>query len=137
GPAGSAAEMIARLEAALPNPAGAVLEMRDSLHLDSGQVVLLTPLRDSLAARNSVRLDSLRRAVQAAGNNTESLMRLIPQLQPLFQAARTDVAQMLVSVRAILTEEQWVLVPEAVKIVQLGPRRPGMMGPGQMRPPPQ
>ena len=135
GPAASPAEMIARLEAALPNPPGAVLEMRDSLRLDSGQVVLLTPLRDSLAARNAVRLDSLRGAVRQAGNNTERLMQLIPQLQPLFQAARTDVAQILVSVRAILTEEQWVLVPESVKIVQLGPRR-GMMGPGQMRPPP-
>lgn len=106
--------------------------MRDSLRLDSGQVVLLLPLRDALAARNGARLDSLRRVLAREGANPDPV-RLLPLLRPLFEAARNDVAQAIVSVHAILTEGQWAKVPEPVRNFQMGPR-PGM-GPGAVRPP--
>ena len=135
GALGSPAEILARIESALPNGAGVVLEMRDSLRLDSGQVVLLTLLRDSLARRNGVLMDSLRRTVSREGNNLDqtSLMRLMPVLRPLFEAARAEVSAAIVGVHAILTEEQWAKVPESVKAVQLRPRMGG--GPGEGRPP--
>jgi hypothetical protein len=117
--------LIARIDSALPNPAGIVLGMRDSLRLDSGQVVLLTGLRDSLAARNSVRVDSLRHVLERLGTSPDPnrLMGLMPQLRPLFQAAREDVSKAVVDVHAVLHEDQWVMLPDAVKNIQLTPAR--------------
>jgi hypothetical protein len=126
--------LVARIDSALPNPAAAALAMRDSLHLDSGQVVLLTGLRDSLAARNSVRVDSLRRVLERLGSSPDPsrLLGLMPQLRPLFQAAREDVSTAIVDVHAVLREDQWAMLPDAVKNFQLTPgpgfrgrRRPG------------
>ena len=134
GPAGNPMEMLDRLAAALPNPPGAVLELRDSLKLDSSQVVLLTVMRDSLATHNQHRIDSLRQVVQREGNNQQALMRMMPVLRPLFMEARNEIAASIVSVRALLSEDQWAQVPESVRNFQA--TGPGMlMGPGgQQRP---
>ena len=128
-------ELIARIDSALPNPAAVVLGMRDSLHLDSGQVVLLTILRDSLARRNGVVMDSLRAIAESAGRNADatSLLNLMPRLRPLFERMRGEVAQDIVSVHAILHEDQWEKVPESVKTFRGGLRGPGG-GPGGIRP---
>ena len=67
GPVANPLQLIARIDSALPNPAAVVLGMRDSLQLDSGQVVLLTLLRDSLARRNGVVMDSLARHRRGRG----------------------------------------------------------------------
>jgi hypothetical protein len=95
--------------------------MRDSLRLDSAQVALLTPLRDSLAAHNTARIDSLRRTV-GTGNDQGAMMRAMPAMRPLFEAARSEISQSLVTVRAILRPEQWDMLPESVRNFQLGPR---------------
>ncbi len=130
GPVFNIETMIARIDSVLPNPAGVVLLMRDSLGLDSTQVQLLEPVRDSLATRNHQRVDSLRNAVQAAGGNNTDLIRLMPTLRPLFTEARNDVAQAVVTVRAILRPEQWAKVPESVRNFQAQGPRPGQ-APGQ------
>ena len=129
GPVANPMQLIARIDSALPNPAAVVLGMRDSLHLDSGQVVLLTLLRDSLARRNGVVMDSLRAIAVAAGRNADAstLMNLMPRLRPLFEKMRSEVSQDIVSVHAILSEEQWAKVPESVKVFRGGLRG----GPGQ------
>ena len=131
GPAVNPMEMLNRVERALPNPAGAVLELRDSIRLDSSQVALLIPLRDSLAAHTTQRIDSLRQVIQREGNNPANLMRLMPTLRPVFTAARNEINSTLVSVRAILTEEQWARVPDTIKSIGAQGVGPMLMGPGQ------
>ena len=109
--------LVARIDSALPNPAGIALAMRDSLKLDSGQAVLLLPLRDSLAARNAVRVDSLRHALQRLGDSPapNQLLGLMPLMRPLFTAARDDVARAIVDVHAVLRADQWAMMPESVR----------------------
>ena len=130
--------LVSRIDSALPNPAGIALAMRDSLKLDSGQVVLLEPLRDSLAARNATRVDSLRRTFQKIGDtpSPSQLIGVMPQLRPLFQAARDDVARNIVDVHAILRADQWAEMPDAVTKFQSALFR-GFRGggPGGGRPP--
>ncbi len=128
----SADAMAARIDSALPNPAGIALAMRDSLKLDSGQVVLLVPLRDSLAARNGLRVDSLRAVFKRVGTTPDrsQLIVLLPKLRPLFQAARDDVAKTIVDVRSILNEGQWSRMPASVKNFQATPARRFQGGPG-------
>jgi hypothetical protein len=126
--------MTARIDSALPNPAGIALAMRDSLKLDSGEVALLLPLRDSLAARNGQRVDSLRRVFQRVGATPDrsQLVGLMPKLRPLFQAAREDVAKSLVEVKAILSDGQWAQMPAAVRDFRETPAR-GFRGGGPPR----
>jgi len=109
--------LVARIDSALPNPAGIALAMRDSLKLDSGQAVLLLPLRDSLAARNAVRVDSLRHALRRLGDSPapNQLLGLMPLMRPLFTAARDDVARAIVDVHAVLRADQWAMMPESVR----------------------
>jgi hypothetical protein len=137
GPVANAMELVARIDSALPNPAAVVLGMKDTLQLDSGQVVLLTVLRDSLVRRNGVVMDTLRAIAQSAGRNADatSLMTLMPRLRPLFDRLRGEVAQDVVSVHAILHEDQWAKVPDSVKNVRVGPRGPGAGGQFRQRPP--
>ena len=141
GPVANPAQLIARIDSALPNPAAVVLGMRDSLQLDSGQVVLLTLLRDSLTRRNGVIMDSLRAIAEAAGRSADAtiMMNLMPRLRPLFDRMRTEVAQDIVSVHAILREDQWEKVPESVKVFRplggFGPR--GGQRPDAARRPPE
>ena len=68
----------------MAGPAAAVLGMRDSLQLDSGQVVLLTLLRDSLTRRNGVIMDSLRAIAEAVGRSADAtmMMNLMLRLRP-------------------------------------------------------
>ncbi len=126
---GTPGDMMARLESVLPNPAGVVLGLRDSLRLDSAQVALLTPLRDSLAARNQARLDTFRVVLEREGTNADPA-RLLGRLRPRFEEARGDVARMVTEVRAVLTEGQWAMVPAQLRNFAAGPR-PGQ---GQQRP---
>lgn len=139
GPVANPMQLIARIDSALPNPAAVVLGMRDSLHLDSGQVILLTLLRDSLTRRNGVVMDSLRAIAEAAGRSADAstLMNLMPRLRPLFDRLRGEVAADIVSVHAILRDDQWEMVPESVKVFRplggFGPR--GQRPAGQRRPP--
>lgn len=135
GPVVNATELIARIESALPNPAATALELRDSLRLDSAQIALLAPMRDSLAAHNAARLDSLRRAFGEGEASPQRLMQAMPTMRPLFEAARSEISQAIVTVRAILTPEQWAMLPENVKTFQIGPRQlMGAPGGDQRRP---
>jgi len=124
--------LIARIDSALPNPARVVLAMRDSLKLDSGQVALLTPVADSLDARKAVGVDSLRRVLDRLGTSPDptKLMGLMPQLRPLFQAARDAVAHSIVEVHSILRDDQWDKVPAALKNFQATPNFRGARRPG-------
>ena len=83
-------------------------------------MVLLTPIRDSLAARNQVRIDSLRHVLQRLGDSPapNQLIGLMPQLRPLFQDARDDVAHAIIEVHAVLREEQWQRLPASVRDFQ-------------------
>ena len=130
--------LIRRVDSVLPNPAGIALAMRDSLKLDSGQVVLLGPVRDSLDARKALRVDSLRHVLQRLGDSPSpnQLIGVMPQMRPLFQAARDDVARAIVDVHAILRPEQWALMPESVRAFQSTLFRQ-FRGPGQGPRPPQ
>jgi hypothetical protein len=132
GPGGfTTADMIRRIEGALPNPAGIVLSMRDSLHLDSGQVRLLTPMRDTLALHIRTWLDSIRTA--AGTGRTPDMTKLMPAIAPLFTTGRTEISQAIVAVKAILTDEQWAKAPAQLRDFGQG-RGFGPGGQGQGRP---
>ncbi|HVO36181.1 MAG TPA: TonB-dependent receptor [Gemmatimonadales bacterium] len=124
--------LIARIDSALPNPARVVLAMRDSLKLDSGQIALLTPVADSLDARKQVAVDSLRRVFDRLGTSPDptKLIGLMPQLRPLFQSARDNVAHAVVEVHSILRDDQWDKVPADLRNFQAAPNFRGIRRPG-------
>jgi hypothetical protein len=134
-PGANPAQLLNRLESLMPNPAEAVLELRDSLRLDSAQVATLQLVRDSLGDRNHARADSIRAVLQREGTNADPA-RLFGVLRPQLEAARNDILRVVETVHGILTEEQWAKVPDAVKTptARPGQGRPGGPG-GAARPP--
>jgi hypothetical protein len=114
GAAGSPAEVAARMETLLPNPAALALEGGDSLRLDSSQTARLTVLRDSLSALVAARLDTLRREIEREGAMADPA-RLMGIARPRFEAARQDLVRAAEVVRGILTEEQWRRAPERLR----------------------
>lgn len=131
GAFGTPSALMARLEAMAPNPARIALDLKDSILLDSAQVVRLTVIRDSLDARNQARIDTLSRVITREGSNADPA-RLFTILRPTFEALRADIARQDDLVRGILTPVQWARV--AVKLrpaAGFGPRQGGPPGGGR------
>ncbi|GLC25601.1 carboxypeptidase regulatory-like domain-containing protein [Roseisolibacter agri] len=100
--------------AAAANPLAQIIDLRDSLQLDTAQVARLATARDSVAARNTRWATEVRALVAKQGNN--------PDQATLFAAVRPKLAERaqifqdgLKEAQAILTPEQWAKVPENVK----------------------
>jgi carboxypeptidase family protein len=107
----------AAIERVAPNPAAAVLELRDSLALTADQVERLTRLRDSLAARN----DSLVAVAteQAAGaGGAGNPAATFAAIRPTLEAAREGYLSTIDAMLGILTQEQWAKLPESLRSPQ-------------------
>jgi hypothetical protein len=117
---GSPADLMRRLDSLAPNPARIALELRDTILLDSAQVLRLTAIRDSLDAKNRARIDSVQRIMQREGTNANP-ERLFPQLTPHMQGLQRDRAQAVREVQALLSPVQWARVSLRLRPQGFGP----------------
>jgi hypothetical protein len=132
GAAGNPEELLTRLNAIMPNPAAAALEMRGTLLLDDRQVTLLESIRDSLAATNLSVATAISAELEKAGANPD-FRQMAQILQPRLQEMRTHLTKALEDVQSILTPFQWSKLPESVR--NPATRFGGRPGGGQQRPP--
>ncbi|MEE8134371.1 MAG: hypothetical protein V3T56_04910, partial [Gemmatimonadales bacterium] len=112
-------DFVDRFTRLLIDPAGLVLGYADSIALTDSQRVTLDAMSDSLTIEN----DSIATALQA---ELEELVdadprELLQSIRPRLQAAQDRVRDMADRIRDLLTEEQWELLPEALR--QAGRRR--------------
>jgi hypothetical protein len=121
---GTPAEMLARLETALPNPAALVLAQQDSagLALTPDQVTQLERERDSLATRMAAHVARLRMVLGELGQAGDPA-RLLEGIRPIFAEARAHVVATHARVQGILNKEQWDRLPDHIRNLQL--RIPG------------
>jgi hypothetical protein len=96
------------------NPLAQLLDIKDSLALDSAQVTKLTALSDSLVVKNDKLGAEVRAIVAKAGNNPDQAA-LFSQLRPKLGEGRRNLEQALRDAQSILTAEQWTKVPENIK----------------------
>ena len=91
-----------------------MLGLQDSLGLTEDQAARIEALSDSLDAKNRTLAEALQREIEEAGpqQNARALVGLI---QPRIQEARVAAQNSLEDLREILSEEQWEMLPEAVK----------------------
>jgi hypothetical protein len=108
------------------NPVAQIIDLRDSLGLDSAQVARLEPVRDSLAARNQKLAEALRAQIQRLGSNPDPAVVFSQVIRPRLGETRALVDQALKEVQTILTPAQWDKVPADVK----DPARRFFGGPG-------
>jgi hypothetical protein len=125
GAAGGQAGSEAAAAAAAANPIAQLIDLRDSLALDTAQVARLAPVRDSLAARNSRWAAEVRALVARQGNNPDQAT-LFAAVRPKLGERGQILQDALRDAQAILTPEQWAKVPETVK----NPLRGFFGGPG-------
>jgi hypothetical protein len=128
GGQGGAANFLSRIDRLIPNPITTIIGMKDTLGLTEGQVTKLQAIADSLTTKNTVIADSVRQVVEKAGNNANP-GALMGQLAPRLTEVRTNNADALKSAQAVLTPDQWNMVPMSVRSGSM--RMPGMGGPGQ------
>lgn len=119
----AAADFLARFERLVPNPLTAILARRDTLRLTPEQAARLTTLRDSLDRDNGALADSVRAAIDRAGDRPDAA-RLFSDIRPRLQAGRANAQRALEAARRILTPEQWRALPADVR----SGRGPGMRG---------
>ena len=98
----------------ITNPLAQLIEMKDSLKLDSLQVTKLSLLSDTLAAQNKRLGDEVRAAVAKAGNNPDPTI-VFAAIRPKLDEGRKNFTEALKQSQAILTAEQWKLVPANIK----------------------
>jgi hypothetical protein len=111
--------------AAAANPIAQILDLRDSLALDTAQVARLAPVRDSLAARNTRWATEVRALIARQGNNPDQAT-LFSAIRPKLGERGQILQQAMREAQTILTPEQWAKVPETVK----NPFRGGFGGQG-------
>lgn len=109
-----AQQILGRIDSLAPHPAKATLALREQLVLDPRQVERLQHLADSSDRVLRPLVDSLRVEVERAGTNPD-LQRIFPLMQPVLAQIRANATTGLEQVRAVLTDAQWALLPEAVK----------------------
>ena len=114
GAAANSDDLADRLQRMLPNPAAQILELKDSLALTDTQVVKLTALRDSTAAKYEGIADSIRAAVAKVGANADPA-RMFAAMRPQLTRGRAMSREVLEEAHAILTPEQWAKVPERIR----------------------
>jgi hypothetical protein len=91
-----------------------LIELRDSLGLDSATVARLEPVRDSLAERNRRWATDARAAIQRLGNNPDQAT-LFATIRPRLAERVGFLQQALRESEQILGPERWAKVPEDVK----------------------
>jgi hypothetical protein len=77
------------------NPVAQIIDLRDSLGLDSAQVARLEPVRDSLAARNQKLAEALRAQIQRLGSNPDPAVVFSQVIRPRLGETRALVDQAL------------------------------------------
>ncbi|HEY0778657.1 MAG TPA: hypothetical protein VGD56_11885, partial [Gemmatirosa sp.] len=112
GGAGGAAPSTA-LAASL-NPAAKLIDLRDSLGLDSTQVRKLEGVRDTLATRYQRFRTELRAKVQKLGNNADPAV-IFSTIRPDLARGRQLLENAVQQSQAVLTPAQWAKVGDDVK----------------------
>lgn len=122
-----AAGMLRRLA---PNAFNQLLQLRDSLALDSVQVARLTVMRDSLEARYDAVAAALQQRLARLGNNADP-QAMMAQLREPQDRLQQLQAEALREAQGVLTAEQWAKVPERIKAARpMGPGAGGVRRPG-------
>lgn len=112
-----------RFRSLLPNPAGLVLDLRDSVELTDAQVVVLTALRDTITAAIDSIAAELQTALEEAGP-AQNPRALLDVMRPYTEDARAILLRRVETVRGILTPEQWERLPAPMRNMgRFGPRR--------------
>ena len=100
--------------AASLNPAAKLIDLRDSLGLDSTQVTRLGVVRDTLAAQYQRFRADLRAKVQKLGNNADPAV-IFSTIRPDLARGRQLLQDAVTQSQAILTPAQWAKVGDDVK----------------------
>jgi hypothetical protein len=102
-----------RLSTLVMSPTAVALELRDSLRLTADQIAQLTTLGDSVTARTDALVREVETRVELSGQT--DARALAGLLRSMTERAVAGARQDLAAVRAILTDEQWGLLPRAVQ----------------------
>ena len=129
-PGGFAEGMVNRIRENLPNPAGGVLAMKDTLGLNAEQQDRLKVLADSFQVTRDSFANRMQREVDKAGSNPD-MMRLMAAVRPLFTEFMETNRKAIDAVHHLLTDEQWGKVPDNLKGIFRRPGGPGQGGPGR------
>ena len=99
-----------------PNPITAILALKDSLKLGltDDQLARLNAVADSLTAKNDSLIADVEQQL-AKGQGGADLAAVFPNIQPRLQQARNNYLAAIKSAQAILTPEQWRMLPDDIR----------------------
>lgn len=116
-------DFAARFSQILPNPITVIIGLKDSLHLSLEQTAGLQAIADSLDKENGAVRDSVQADVQRAGDRPDPGI-LFARMRPRLAKGHENIQRALERARAVLTPEQWRLVPEAIRSPRFRGRGP-------------
>jgi len=97
-----------------PNPATAIIALKDTIKLTDEQVTRLQAVADSLNAKNDTLITTVEQQL-AKGQGGADLAAVFPNIQPKLQEARNNYLAAVKSAQAILTPEQWNKLPDEIR----------------------
>jgi hypothetical protein len=124
------------VERVAPDPIAPMLELRDSIGITDAQAASLRAISETLFVKVDSIANQLQATVDSAGP-TADLRTVFPIVQPTLQRARQDYLAAIRSAQAVLTAEQWRLLPEYLRNPAFGRPGPGGAQQRERRPPPE
>ena len=112
-------EMIDRVLA--NNPIKLIIELRDSLKLESDQVTKLETISDSLTARTTPLAENAKKKL--ANTEGPQMMEAFRELGPLMQEGRRHLSAALQEAQKVLSADQWSKVPANIRNMGRGGMR--------------
>ncbi len=108
---GDMSQMIRRLS---PNPFQQTLALRDSLRLDSAQVVSLTAMQEAHDGRINTMATEVQERLARVGNNADP-QAMLAQLRGPMEDAQKIRAEAIKQLQSVLKPEQWAKLPPRIK----------------------
>ena len=96
------------------SPVARMIELRDSIGLDSLQIEKLQVVNDSLVVRNDALGKQIREKIQKLGNNPDPSL-VFREIRPEIDRVRAIFTATLKEAEAVMTPAQWAKVPANLK----------------------
>ena len=101
-------------DASVLNPVADILALKDTLHLSAVQILGLTDLSDSLAAKNS-RIYKNIKTLLAKSAEAGDVTQMAGSVAMMLEEASGNTSRAVVEAKKVLRPEQWQVLPQVIR----------------------
>ena len=92
-----------------------LLELSESLGLSADQIARIEDISAELDGRITATIEQVQERLDASGGEPQAQVGVLRDVQPLLQEGREAIGDAMEVIENVMTDEQWDMVPGALK----------------------